>query len=774
MPNTYIPPKEKKSTLKIENKKNYSRLFWKTFIGFLLLIVIYFIGTSFGLFGYMPSFAELENPRSLLSAEIYSAEGKLMGKFYKQNRSLIEYENLPSHLVNALIATEDIRFREHSGIDIRALSRALYGVMIGDMKGGASTLSQQLAKNLFPREVNLNKIQLIHRKIKEWIIAIKLEKKYTKNEIITLYFNTVDYINTATGIKSAAQVYFNKSVDSLNIQEAAMIVGMCQNPVLYNPIKRIDKSKERRNIVLHQMVKYGYLTSAEFANLKEIPIELNFRPATPTEGIAPYFREYIRQVLKEWCATHKKPGTNENYDLYHDGLRIYTTIDSRMQAYAEEALSSHIRELQRTFNVGSTKPNMKTINDGIYRSDRYKFLKDSLKLSEDEITKNFNTKTTMRIFTWAGDITKNWTPKDSVAYYERLLHAGFMVMDPQSGYVKAWVGGINFEHFKYDHVNPNAKRQVGSTFKPFVYTMAIDNGYSPCFRVVDRRYCIGSWCPHNSDGGFSGASLTLKQALTKSKNSVSTYLMLQIKPEPVINLIKRMGIDVSNFKRDATICLGTQDISIFEMVAAYSTFANRGIYSKPVFISRIEDRNGNVIEEYRSDKVEIMSEYTAYIMTNMMESVVDFGTAKKLRHGYGFKVDLAGKTGTTQDNADGWFMGYTPRLVAGAWVGADNRQVHFTSTAIGQGASTALPIWAKFMKKVYSDKRLGYSQSEKFEKPEGDSPVELDCNKYYETEVYSGESIAKAKSRENSSEQATGAAESQPVQEEEYKDEFEK
>ncbi len=750
----------------VKPQRNYTTLFWKVFIGFLLFIILFLTLLGFGIISDMPSFEELENPKSMLSAEVYSADGKLMGKYYKQNRSLVSYKNLPTVLVDALVATEDERFLDHSGIDARAIGRAVKGIFTPQNEGGASTLTQQLAKNLFPRDRNLNKAELILQKLKEWIIAVRLEKKYTKQELITMYFNTVDFVNTATGIKSASQVYFNTSVDSLNVEQSALLVGMVQNPNLFNPVKRAERAQVRRNIVYRQMIKNNKLTQNEYEKLKDNPINLDYHPALPEDGIAPYFREHVRQEVKDWCKKHKNPKTGDNYDLYQDGLRIYTSIDSRMQVYAEEAVKIHIKSLQKSFNVGATAPNKRTIEDGIKHSLRYKALIDSGK-TEGEINKIFDTPTKIKYFSWEGEKSKTMTPKDSVKYYEKLLHAGFMAMDPTSGMVKAWVGGISFKDFQYDHVNPNSKRQVGSTFKPFVYSVYIDNGFSPCQRVIDRRYCIGSWCPNNSDGGFSGASLTLKQALTKSKNSISAFLMLQVKPDPVISLIKRMGIDVSNFKRDATICLGTQDISVLEMVGAYSTFANRGIYSKPVYITRIEDKSGNVLDEFRSDKVEVMSQASAYIMTNMMESVVDFGTAKRLRSSYGFKVDLAGKTGTTDNNSDGWFMGYTPRLVAGAWVGADNRQVHFISTSIGQGASTALPIWAIFMKKVYADKKLGYSQNEKFEKPNGEMPVELDCNKYYESETLSGENIPK----QRSSDGANQAAEQQKSGEEvEYKE----
>lgn len=747
MANKFVPPKkesqstpQKKQDIKPSNRKG-SIMFWRLFLLGILTVIALLGLTSMGVFGYMPSFAELESPSSLLAAEVYSADGKTIGKFYKQNRTPIEYKDLPPNLVDALIATEDVRFYQHSGIDARAIGRAVSGIFTSAKnEGGGSTLSQQLAKNLFPRDTGLSKFELVFRKIKEWIIAVKLENRYTKEELIAMYFNTVDFINTATGIKSAAKVYFNKETKDLNLEECATLVGMVQNPVYLNPLRRPALVKDRRNIVLSQMVKYGKLKQADYEAVKNKDLVLDFNPALPEDGIAPYFREFVRKEAKKWCSANINPKTGKNYDIYLDGLRIYTTLDSRMQVYAEEAVRIHISDLQRSFNVGSTRPNEKTITDGVRNSDRYKRMIEDTATTE-EIVKAFNKKIKMKVFAWneKHEEEKFWSPIDSVRYYEKLLHTGFMAMDPASGHIKAWVGGVDYKYFQYDHVNPNAKRQVGSTFKPFVYTLAIDNGFSPCYKVVDRKYCIGSWCPYNSDGGFSGAALTLKQALTKSKNSVSAYLMLQLKPDPIISLVSRMGIDTRAFKHDATICLGTQDISIYEMVAAYSTYANHGIYSTPVFITRIEDKNGNIIKEFRSDKKEILSEKTAYIMTNMMESVVDFGTAKKLRNGYGFKVDLAGKTGTTQDNADGWFMGFTPRLVAGAWVGADNRQVHFQSTAIGQGASTALPIWAIFMKKVYADKRLGYSQLEKFDKPTDELSIELDCSKYQLADPFSKE-----------------------------------
>ncbi|MGZ4099893.1 MAG: transglycosylase domain-containing protein, partial [Bacteroidia bacterium] len=608
---------------------------------------------------------------------------------------------------------------------------------------------QQLAKMMFPRDEKLSKPELIIRKMKEWIIATRLEKLYTKDEIMSLYLNKFDFLNLAVGVKSASQIYFNRTQDSLKIEQAAMLIGMAKNPSLFNPIRHADTTLHRRNVVMSQMVKYGYLSKQKYDSLKTLPLGLSFHPEDHNEGLAPYFREYVRDnFLKTWCEKHINPETNKPYNIYKDGLKIYTTIDSRMQQYAEEAVQEHMQDLQRMFNKdlkqkknapfawNVNKQEIENImNASIKRSDRYRKAKKQ-GLSEEEILATFYKPAQMTVYGLRGEVDTTMTPFDSIKYYKGFLQTGFMAIEPQTGYVKAWVGGINHKHFKYDHVKVS-KRQVGSTFKPFVYALAIQEGYSPCHQVPNVKTCIplpegGDWCPENSDGPNdknNGKMITLKKALANSINYITAWVMKQYGPHAVVSLVKRLGI-TSDIPEVPSICLGTADISLYEMVAANSTFANKGTYIQPTFITRIEDKNGRVLEEFIPTTDEVFSEEKAYAMIQLMRGVVDGGTGSRLRSRYKLMNQIAGKTGTTQKNADGWFMGLTPELVAGAWVGGEDRSVHFNSMVEGQGATMALPIWGKFFSKVYADKNLKVSKGD-FPRPKNLDPnLELDCSKY--------------------------------------------
>jgi penicillin-binding protein 1A len=728
-----------------EKKENFKRLIiWFWILLFSPIAGIFFTVLCVRLFADLPNTEELQNPKTLLATEIYSSDLKVLGKFYAENRTNVKFKNISPNVVNALIATEDARFYEHSGIDIKALGRAIAGALTGSSSsGGGSTITQQLAKMLFPRE-DLSKVGLIIRKFKEWIIAVKLEKEYTKEEIIAMYLNKFDYVNNAVGIKSAAQIYFNTTPDSLRIEQAAMLVGMAKNPAYFNPNRFHDRAEGRRNTVLQQMYKYGYLTKEACDSLQKIPLKLDFHPEDHNEGLAPYFREYLRDVfLKKWCEENRKPDGTK-YDVYRDGLKIYTTIDSRMQRYAEQAVTEHLTELQAAFfkdcerkknapfawNV--SKDEIKTImNQAMKRSERYRVLKKA-GLSAEEIEKIFNTAIPMKLFTWKGEKDTVMSPWDSIKYAKYFLQTGFMSMEPQTGYIKAWVGGINHKYFQYDHVQIGHARQVGSTFKPFVYALAIQEGYSPCYRLPNVPTTISydgkEWTPSNSDDKLNGKMLTMQQALANSVNYISAYFMKQFGPQATVDLVRRMGI-VSPIEAVPAICLGTPEISVFEMVGANATFANKGTWIQPTFVTRIEDKNGKVLADFVPKTEEVMSEEKAYVMIQLMKGVVTSGTGVRLRYRYKLMQPMAGKTGTTQNNSDGWFMGITPDLVSGCWVGGEDRSIHFNSTNEGQGASMALPIFAKYMTKVYADKSIKISQGE-FEKPAKKIDIEMDCSKY--------------------------------------------
>jgi penicillin-binding protein 1A len=733
--------------LSVQKSNKYIKWLWILLLSPVFIFAIMISLVAIGVFGSLPKVDELLNPKNNLATIVYSGDMKILGKYYSENRVNVDFEKIDKDVVNALIATEDARFYEHSGVDVKALARSISGIFVGGGKGGGSTVTQQLAKMMFPRE-KLNKMELVVRKVKEWIIATQLEKYYTKEEILALYLNKFDFLNLAVGIKSASQIYFNRGQDSLKIEQAAMLVGMAKNPALFNPIRHADTTLQRRNVVLNQMVKYGYLAKDKYDSLKVLPLGLSFRPEDHNDGLATYFREYLRDnFLKAWCEKHINPETEKPYNIYKDGLKIFTTVDSRMQQYAEESVNEHMQDLQKMFSKeclnkknapfawNVSKQEIEGImKSSIKRSDRYRELKAD-GLSHEQIMETFYKRVPMRVYSLRGDIDTILTPYDSIKYYKSFLQTGFMAMEPQTGYVKAWVGGINHKHFKYDHVKVS-KRQVGSTFKPFVYALAIQEGLSPCHQVPNVRTCIAlpdgkDWCPDNSDGlKGTGQMITLRRALALSVNYVTAWVMKQYGPHAVVNLVKRLGI-TSDIPEVPSICLGTPDISVFEMVGANSTFANKGTYVQPTFITRIEDKNGKVLEEIIPNSDEVFSEEKAYAMIQLMQGVVQYGTGSRLRGSkYKLSNQIAGKTGTTQHNADGWFIGLTPDLVAGAWVGGEDRSIHFNSIVEGQGATMALPIWGKFFVKVYADKTLKVSKAD-FPRPKNLDPnLEMDCSKY--------------------------------------------
>lgn len=716
---------------------------------FLVLFPVVFVFTILaGLIAFadLPSLEELENPKANLASEVISSDMQVLGKFYIENRTDVAFSELSPHLVNALVATEDARFYRHSGVDIKALFRSIAGVIKGrsESSGGGSTISQQLAKMLFPRQ-KLNRFSLVFRKFKEWIIAVKLEKNYTKDEIISMYLNKFDFINNAVGIKSASAVYFSTTPSELRAEEAAVLVGMAKNPSLYNPVKHPIRALERRNTVIAQMKKYKFISEREADSLKKIPIRLHFSPQGHNEGTAAYFREFIREFMRNWCKNHKRPD-GKPYDLYKDGLKIYTTVDARMQRYAEDATVEWLgKELQPKFfehwkgrkNAPFYRLSDKETNDllmvSMRRSERYRVMKEDGK-TDAEILAAFKKPVETTLFSWKGEIDTLISPWDSMRYSKYFLQTGFMAMDPSTGYVKAWVGGINYKHFKYDHVM-TGKRQVGSTFKPFVYTLAMQEEWSPCYKVPNIPVTFdlpegGTWTPRNSDGKYGGM-MTLKRGLALSVNTITAYVMKQFGPAAVVSLARKMGIQ-SSLEAVPSLCLGTADLSVYEMVGANATFANQGVWSEPGFITRIEDKNGIVLDEFIPKRVEAISPQTAYLALNLMKGVVDYGTGARLRYRYDIRVPLAGKTGTTQNNSDGWFMGITSDVVAGCWVGCEDRSAHFRSTDLGQGASMALPIFGIFLKKCLGDTSLAF-KGEDFVKPAGINPkLELDCSKYNE------------------------------------------
>ncbi len=740
-----------KSSTIIKDNAYYKSKFWKIYCYSIGALFLFFIFASWGIFGSMPSFEDLEDPNSNLATEIISADGVTLGKFYNENRTPVKFEEIPKSLVQALVATEDERFYEHSGIDARRTFGAF--AKLGT-NGGASTLTQQLAKLLFHGEGSKFLPFRIIQKAKEWIIAIKLERQYTKNEIIAMYFNKADFVNTAVGIRSAAKVYFGKKTNELSIDEGAMLVGMLTNPSYFNPVRRPERVKNRRNVVLGQMLRNKIITESQKESLEKKPIELKFQPEGHLDGMATYFREFLRDYMKTWIKEHKKPDGSD-YDIYRDGLKIYTTIDSHIQEHAEAAVAAHLKNLQEEF-FSQAKSNKNApfldlttqetnllMNRARKASERWRVLKEQGK-SDAEIIKSFDKKTKMIVFSWKGEIEKEMTPNDSIRYYKHFLQSGLMSMEPQTGQVKAWVGGINYKYFQYDHVNLGT-RQVGSTFKPFVYATAIEQlGMSPCDYVQDSPFTMPkgkygipeSWSPKNSDNKYRG-SISLKKALANSVNVVSAKLIDRTGPKAVVTLAKKLGIQ-GDIPENPSIALGAVEISVEDMVAAYSTFANQGVYMKPQFITKIEDKNGVIIYQPLPESHDVLNPEIAFAVIKLLEGVTEGGSGDRLRtegggagynrvtgYPYAFKNPIAGKTGTTQNQSDGWFMGIVPNLVTGVWVGCEDRSARFQSITYGQGATAALPIWGYFMKKCYADPNLKISH-EDFIRP-AELSINVDC-----------------------------------------------
>ena len=729
----------------------YSKLFWKYFFYGLGGIALFFLFASWGLLGSMPSFEDLENPDSNLATEIISADGVVIGKYFEKNRSQLKYSDLPKNLVQALVATEDARFYDHSGIDGRGTLRAILSF---GTSGGASTLTQQLAKQLFHGEGSKFLPFRIIQKAKEWIIAIRLERQYTKNEIIAMYCNVYDFGNNSVGVNSAAKTYFSKEPKELTISESAILVGMFKNSGLYNPVKNPEGVFNRRNVVLKQMEKAEIITEAEKLKLQSLPIKLNFKLESHKDGTATYFREYLREYMKKWVEENKKPDGSD-YNIYRDGLRIYTTIDSRMQLYAEEAVEAHMANMQEEF-FEQAKDNKNAPFVNISQAETDRILKKAMKASarwnimesndksEEEIIASFKQKTKMKVFTWKGERDTIMTPLDSIRYYKHFLQSGLMAMEPQTGNIKAWVGGINYKYFQYDHVGQGA-RQVGSTFKPFVYATAIEQlNMSPCDSILDGPFMIrkgehnvtADWEPRNSDQKYRGM-VTLKRALANSINTVSAKLIDKTGPEAVVELTHKLGV-TSEIPAQPSIALGAVEITVQDMVAAYSTFANQGVYVKPQFLRKIEDKSGVVLYEPVPESHDVLNKDIAFAVIKLLEGVTEGGSGERLRtegggngdnrwtgYPYMFKNPIAGKTGTTQNQSDGWFMGMVPNLVTGVWVGCEDRSARFRSLTYGQGATSALPVWGYFMKKCYEDETLNVSK-ENFDRP-ANLGIKVDC-----------------------------------------------
>ena len=690
----------------------------------------------------MPTFEQLENPKANLATEVYSDSGELIGYIGIQNRSNVTFKDISPNLINALVATEDARFYEHSGIDLRSLLRVLTKTVLrGDKSsGGGSTLTQQLAKNLFPREKK-STLGTVFAKLKEWVVAVKLERNYSKEEILSMYLNTVDYGSNAYGIKAASHIFFSKKPSELEVEEAAVLVGLLKAPTAYSPVRNPENANRRRNVVLSQMQKYGYISEVEYKEKSSNPIKLHYNPQSHDEGIATYFREMLRNYMKEWCKTHYK-ANGENYDVHKDGLKIYTTINYKMQKYAEEAVKEHFTSLQSEFFkhtkgykdapfTGISKEDIeKYYIQAMKNSDRYRSLK-SEGLSEKDIKANFKEKTNMRVFTWAGDKDTIMSPWDSLRYYKHFLNTGMVSIEPQTGHVKVYVGGINYKHFKFDNAKLG-RRQVGSTFKPFVYAAAMrDSELSPCYEIENSPVTFedfDNWTPKNSNDSREGENVTLKWALANSVNFISAALIKDYTtPQAVVDLVKQMGI-TTPMEAYPSICLGTSDLSVMEMAGAMSTFVNKGIHKEPIFITKICDNKGMVLEVFNSKSNSALDEETSYLVLELMKGVVDGGTGGRLRFRYGLTSTIAGKTGTTDNNSDGWFIGLNPKLATAVWVGGELRSIHFRSTALGQGASMALPVYALFMKRCEKDSKLNFYKGD-FDRPPTMS-VDMDCSNY--------------------------------------------
>ena len=755
-------------------RKLVVRVLWSLFGASVLTAAVAFWAINNGWIGYMPPVEELQNPINRYATQIYSSDGKIMGtwNYNRENRVLVDYSQLSPSLIQALVATEDIRFYDHSGIDFFALGRAIIkrGILRQKSAGGGSTITQQLAKQLYSGTAHSVMERMLQKPI-EWVIAVQLERNYTKDEIIAMYLNYFDFLHNAVGIKTASNTYFGKEPKDLTVNEAATLVGLCKNPSYFNPVRHHDRSQERRNVVLGQMVKAGYLTEEQYQQYSAEPLKLNFHVSDHKDGVAVYFRDYLRRYMMAkkperseypswnmvryhidsinwetdplygWCNKNRKRN-GDNYNVYTDGLKVYTTIDSRMQEYAEQAAREHIvKFLQPAFNKEnrgrksapySGKLSAEQVNKILMRSvrqcERYRVLKES-GASEEEIKRSFNTRTEMSVFTYHGEVDTVMTPMDSIRYYKSFLRCGFMSMCPQNGHVKAYVGGLDLMHFAYD-MCMEGRRQVGSTIKPFLYSLAMENGFSPCDLApnVQETYIVGgrAWTPRNGSRAHYGEMVTLKWGLQQSNNWISAYLMSKLNPQAFVTLLREYGINNPEIHPSMALCLGPCDITVGEMVSAYTVFVNHGIRTSPLLVTKIADNEGNVIAEFQPRMNEVISEESAHKMLYMLKAVVEGGTAGRLRYKYNIPGDIAGKTGTTNNNSDAWFMGITPTLVSGCWVGGEDRDIHFTMTSMGQGAAGALPVWAYYMRRVYADKRLGYNGNAVFDLPAGYNPCQYD------------------------------------------------
>jgi len=751
-------------------KKFFVRFLWTMLVVGVIMAATAFYAISEGWIGYMPPIEDLQNPINRFATQIYSADGKVLGtwNYNRENRVIVDYTKLAPSLVEALVATEDARFYEHSGIDFYALGRAIVkrGFMGQKSAGGGSTITQQLAKQLYSETAHSTLERLLQKPI-EWVIAVKLERNYTKDEIITMYLNYFDFLHNAVGIKTAANTYFSKEPKELTVTESATLIGLCKNPSFFNPVRYPERSRERRNVVLGQMAKAGYITEQQRDEYCQEPLKLNFHVADHKDGLAVYFRDFLRRYMTAkkpkredypewgevkyhidsiswetdplfgWCNKNRKRDGSP-YNIYTDGLKVYTTIDSHMQKYAEQACYEHVvKFLQPAFNREnrgkSTAPFTgkltaaevrKILMRSVRQSDRYRGLKAG-GASDEEIERSFKTPSKMSIFTYHGEVDTTMTPMDSIRYLKSFLRTGFMSMCPQNGYVKAYVGGLDFTHFAYDMVM-DGRRQVGSTIKPYLYSLAMENGFSPCDLApnVQQTYIVAGkpWTPRNGSRARYGDMVTLKWGLQQSNNWISAYLMSKLNPSAFVTLLHEYGIRNPEIHPSMALCLGPCDITVGEMVSAYTAFVNHGIRAAHLFVTKIEDSEGNVVAQFQPRMNEVISEESAHKMLYMLKGVVDGGTASRLRHKYNLKGDIAGKTGTTNNNSDAWFMGITPTLVSGCWVGGDDRDIHFDTMQYGQGAAMALPIFALYMKKVYADPQLGYNENALFDLPEGYNP----------------------------------------------------
>lgn len=755
-------------------RKTFVRILWGTLCAVIVFLAVSFTSIWFGWIGYMPDLEDLQNPISRYASQVYSVDGKILGTYNmnRENRVHVDYDGISPYLVQALVATEDERFYDHSGIDFIALTRAVVkrGILGQKSAGGGSTITQQLAKQLYSATAKSTLERLLQKPI-EWVIAVKLERFYTKEEIITMYLNYFDFLHNAVGIKTAADVYFDKDPKNLTLTESATLIGLCKNPSYFNPVRYPERCTDRRNVVLGQMLKAGYLTNEEYQKAHDEPLALDFHRVDHKDGIATYFREFLRQYIMAqkptledypswnrvqftidslawetdplygWCnKNHKKNG--EPYNVYTDGLKIFTTIDSRMQKYAEEAVLKHVGNyLQPAFTKENrTKPNAPftnaltaaevkgILNRSIRQSERYRAMKEQ-GATESEIQKAFRTPVEMSVFTYHGDIDTVMTPLDSIRYIKSFLRSGFVSMDPHNGAVNAYVGGVDFTHFTYDMAT-QGRRQVGSTIKPFLYALSMSNGMSPCDVAPNVQRSYGNWTPRNGSRSRYGQMVTLKWGLAQSNNWISAYLMSRINPQDFLRILRDFGINTYGVYPSIVLCLGPNEASVCEMVSAYTTFANHGIHCSPMFVSKIEDNEGNVIATFQPRMNEVISEESAYKMLEMLKAVMDGGTGSRMRYKYKVECDMGGKTGTTNRNADAWFMGFTPSLVSGCWVGGEDRDIHFDSTKMGQGANMALPIWAYYMKKVFADRSLGYDPNEKFDIPEDFNPCVSEFDDY--------------------------------------------